>query len=254
MNMNINGMASTFLEEVTELNYGQDAKESYLQASGYNKDSGENVDTENNEDWEVALAEPPIMSKSAKAAFSPTDDNFSDANADDPHGSTSPVMSATISEVLLQPILDMQAIVTPAIDKADHFKVITSQMDKIMQLLLQMQCQIINQKQQMDNLESGNFARKSECEWDQRIIGEFHNKLSPMIQAYMDDQRDDNSTLLSIEPAIIDPQLDHFPVITNNDPYEPKVEKFFHFSKNVTGCDKFELNLIYMKKELAVAC
>uniref|UniRef100_A0A915HW59 Uncharacterized protein n=1 Tax=Romanomermis culicivorax TaxID=13658 RepID=A0A915HW59_ROMCU len=27
----------------TELNYGQDAKESYLQASGYNKDSGEKL-------------------------------------------------------------------------------------------------------------------------------------------------------------------------------------------------------------------
>uniref|UniRef100_A0A915HWT7 Uncharacterized protein n=1 Tax=Romanomermis culicivorax TaxID=13658 RepID=A0A915HWT7_ROMCU len=165
------------------------------------------------------------MAKSAKAAFSPTDDNFSEANVNDPHGSTSPVMSATISKVLLQPILDMQAIATPAIDKADHFEVITSQMDKIMQLLLQTQCQIINQKQQMDNLESAPpgilrdlhqewtnisqgdsetcvqfvnrfysytpvlFQQKLEHERDQRIIGHFYNKLSPIIQAYMDDQK-----------------------------------------------------------------
>uniref|UniRef100_A0A915KCU4 Peptidase A2 domain-containing protein n=1 Tax=Romanomermis culicivorax TaxID=13658 RepID=A0A915KCU4_ROMCU len=68
----------------------------------------------------------------------------------------------------------MQAIATPAIDKVNHFEIITSQMDKI----------------QTKSKEWTTWSQeKSEREQDQKIIGQFYGKLSPVIQAFMNDQK-----------------------------------------------------------------
>uniref|UniRef100_A0A915JT99 Uncharacterized protein n=1 Tax=Romanomermis culicivorax TaxID=13658 RepID=A0A915JT99_ROMCU len=65
------------------------------------------------------------------------------------------ILPGSVILIILKKYTHFGAIATPAIDRVDPFEIITFQMDKMMQLLLQMQDQITKQKQRMDNLESG---------------------------------------------------------------------------------------------------